>query len=180
MTTKLNLRARPCLESLESRELLDAGGLTHLTAPIVPAAHLSTLTPAPLQVIHANPTAPTQSVRAPGAGFDETILYSAVTLRNTTNATIAYSFYWPGAGWKSYTLGPHQSRVHYIDSANLTAQISYDRSFAAGYQDQRYNLPSENFVGGGFAGLTPQVGNGSVYSFYYTQNHSGVQLYRNS
>jgi hypothetical protein len=112
------------------------------------------------------------------AGFDEIIVYSAVTLKNNSKATIAYKISWPGVAEKSYTLKPGQSRVHWLDRSNTTARITYDKSFATGYQAQKYSLPSRDFVGGGFAGLLPKTKDGALYVFKYNSAHTGVQLYR--
>jgi hypothetical protein len=131
-----------------------------------------------MSVATSVPAPPLQAGVVGKAVFDQTIVYSAVTLRNTTNATIAYKISWPGVASKSYTLMAGKSRVHWIDDPNITAKITYDKSFAAGYQSQTYSLPSRNYVGGGFAGLLPQIKHGMPYVFKYTAAKTGVQLFK--
>ena len=105
-------------------------------------------------------------------------VYTAVTLKNTTNSTVNYSFNWNGTAVKSFSLSPGQQRVHYISALNKTGTISFDKSFSSGYQKQTYSLPGRNITrapGFYLVEPTPSVGEGRLYTFKSVPN--GVQLY---
>jgi hypothetical protein len=104
--------------------------------------------------------------------------YTAITLSNPTTATIGYKFMWPNGTWTNYTLTAGQRRVHYINGLNQAATIAFDKSFSAGYQEQRYSLTGRNVTRA--AGLylvepVPTVAEGRLYTFQRVTN--GVQLY---
>lgn len=157
MSNAFKNRTRLSLEDLEGRTLADAKVLGAVAAPLGEA------------VVR------TASVQASSIGFDMPITYSVVTLKNTTTATIGMKFSWDGVHWSSHTLTPGQTWFYWTAKPNVTGQISFDKSFATGYQEQKYSLPSKNFVGGGFADIMPQASNGKIYTFKGVLN--GVQLY---
>ena len=104
--------------------------------------------------------------------------YTAITLKNSTKSTVNYSFQWSNGSWTNYSLAANQQRVHYIRALNQSATISFDKSFAAGVQEQRYSLAGRNIVrssGYYLVEPTPTVGEGKLYTFKSVSN--GVQLY---
>lgn len=104
--------------------------------------------------------------------------YTAITIRNNTTGTVNYSYRWTNGTWKSFSLAPGQSRVHFIRSLSRTAQLSYDRSFASGIQEQRYTLTGNNIVRPDAFYLreaTPGISEGRLYTFGRVTG--GIQLY---
>jgi hypothetical protein len=160
------------LEGLEGRVLADA------KMPVVMPPAMGNVAVVQTAISHghqllAGPKA-VVSPKSVNSGFQ----FTALTIVNNSNATVAYSIKWGNGNWTSYTLAPHYQRTHYIAGLNQSATISYDKSFAAGYQAQQYVLPGTNITfpaGFYLVDPTPSVGSGHHYTFANVSG--GVQLY---
>ncbi|MEI8376088.1 MAG: hypothetical protein WCJ35_24985 [Planctomycetota bacterium] len=171
-------------EALESRTVMSASpvaALARLPSPnnlVVPTAAL-TATAAPLaaassaSVTRASVSAGV-ALHTASAGWQ----YTAFSVVNNSTATVAYSIKWGNGSWTKFTLVPHSTRTHYIQTPNQTATISYDKSFASGYQEQQYRLTGTNITfppGFYLVAPTPAFGAGKHYTFGNISG--GVRLY---
>ncbi len=170
--------ARLNLESLEGRVLADAKMPIAMPAALGNAALVRTVNdPAP-QIANGLSSAATPMHAAPMSAANSGYQYTAFTIVNNSNATVAYSIEWGNGSWTSFTIAPHQERTHWFPALNEKATISYDKSFAAGYQDQRYTLTGTNITfpaGFYLVQPTPSLGSGHQYTFGNVSG--GVQLY---
>jgi hypothetical protein len=178
MSFNFKNRVRLGVEALEDRVLADA------KLPIMPAAlgNLAVVRTAvaPVSQVLTDMTAAVIPAKAATAAKDASAgwMYTAFTLINNSNATVAYSIKWGAGSWTSYTLAPHQGRTQYIGGLNQTATISYDKSFAPGYQDQEYTLTGTNITfPAGFYLTTPTPSYGAGTHYTFGNVSGGVQLY---
>jgi len=169
MAATFSLRARPQVEGLERRELLSAAPTLLKPAPLA-AAQARVLTADPVLIDYGPHVRSTMSAA--------TTVYSTVTIRNQTASPVNYYLMWPGGSWQAFTVAANSSRIHWMAGQNLTAKISFDRSFASGYQEQTYNLTTRDFAGGGWSGLKPSHNaDGMQYCFTRNGNNSGLNFY---
>jgi hypothetical protein len=162
------------VEGLEGRLLADAKVPFAVPTSLGNFAVARTLVNQNPQVITDITPATQLKTASASAGFQ----YTAFTIVNNSTATVAYSIKWGNGNWTSYALAAHQSRTHYIAALNQSATISYDKSFAPGYQDQEYHLSGTNITfptGFYLVQPTPSVGAGHHYTFGNVPG--GVQMY---
>jgi len=167
------------MESLERREVpaVFAGLAASLPSPLATqpvAFHVGQVSVASPTAVAAAPMAVAAAPMAATSAFQ----YTAVTIKNSTNGTVNYSFEWGNGAWTKYSLSPGQLRVHYIRALKQVATISYDKSFAPGIQEQRYTLAGKSITrtpGFYLVEPTPTIGEGQLYTFKGVFN--GVQLY---
>jgi hypothetical protein len=173
MAATLSLRARPQIEALERRELLDAK-LPALNAVALATAQTRVMTSSPMQIDYGT------ALHAPGATPTATMttIYSTVTIRNQTPSRVSYYISWPGSQQQLFTVEANSSMIHWMTGSNVAATISFDKSFATGYQDQTYNLTTRDFAGGGALSLRPSR-NTDGMQYYFTRNstNTGLNLY---
>jgi hypothetical protein len=171
MAATFSLRARPQIESLERREMLDAK-LPTLSAVALAAAQTRVATSQPMQIDYG--TALSATASHPTATM--TTVYSTVTIRNQTASNVSYYIAWPGVAKQLYTVKANSSMIHWMNGSNVTATISFDYSFANGYQDQTYNLTSRDFAGS--SSMKPSQ-NADGMQYYFTRNsaNNGLCLY---
>lgn len=172
MFNAIKNRTRLGLEDLEGRELADAKPLGIVAAPLGTAAVSRTEATNPNVVRPASPS-PLGAAIAPGS-----YVYTAFTIKNTTGGTVNFSISWGNGPAKNYSLPAGYEQTYYIGGLNQVATLHYDKSFAAGYQDQSYSLPGQNIVyppGFYLVQPTPGLGAGKLYTFASVPN--GVQLY---
>jgi hypothetical protein len=113
------------------------------------------------------------------AAFDDMYTVSVVAIQNKTSSPVTYQIMWPGAGWKSFTVQPGKTMLHWYEGTGLKATIRYDKSFQTGYQEQRYALATKDFLAGGFAGFTPKKAtHGEGYYFTRNSGNTGLLMYR--
>jgi len=171
-----NTKNRVCLtvESLEGRVLADAKMPVVIPAAV---ANLAVIRPAVdhvPQVMTSLAAAVQTKAAATNAGFQ----YTAFTIDNNSNATVAYSIKWGNGSWTNYTIAPHKSRTHYIGGLNQKATISYDKSFVSSYQEQQYQLTGSNIsYPAGFYLTTPTPSLGAGHHYAFGNVSGGVQLY---
>src|SRR5262249_55523871 len=101
-------------------------------------------------------------------------VYSTVTIRNQTASPVNYYIMWPGGSWQLFTVAANSSRIHWMAGQGLTAKISFDRSFASGYQEQTYNLTTRDFCGG-WSNPKPSH-NADGMQYYFTRNSANNGL----
>jgi hypothetical protein len=154
-------KARPGVESLETRDLLSGGGLlgtAALPAPVMTAAM-------------AKPAAPSFSAVSP-----RTIL-SVVTVEDSTPYPVSYQIAWPGQGWQGMTLQPNHYQIYSAPLSGAEPTIRFDWSYARGYQEQRLTLPSKAFVEGGPENWRPMyASDGMVYDFRVNTSRTGLMV----
>lgn len=159
MSNVEGFRTRLRFEDLEGRALPDA------TMPAPPVAAAATTAN-----VEANAPASPQVAATVGV----LARYSVVVIRNSSDRAVSYRIDWGGTTtWT--TVQPGKERVHWIQLPNRVAHILYDKSFAAGFQEQKYNLPANNFAT--TSGKAPPASAGKVYSFFVRPDGSGIQLY---
>lgn len=199
-------RARLGIETLEDRQLMTTGVAT---LPIVPPMSVQTASlqpallaptvqktttalPAPiassqpgiLATTVQKPSAPMTTAAAPqlaSTAVSSRVVQSVITIRNMNNFSVTYYIQWPGYGWQSYSIGPIQYRLHYLAKSGARPLISFDNNFAAGYQEQRYALPSKAFVTGGKEAWVPKyASDGMIYDFRLNAQRTGVTVVMNN
>lgn len=166
-------RVRPALVELEDRVMADGKAVQAFAAS---TGHLAIIPPA-VEVARMNFASPSATHVARPAAVSS-YQYTAITIKNSTNLRLNYSFRWNNGSWTNYGLTAGQQRVHYIRALNLAAAIAYDKSFSPGVQNQQYSLTGRNIVrqpGFYLVEPTPSVGEGKLYTFKRVTN--GVQLY---
>jgi hypothetical protein len=166
---------RPALDSLEGRVVTDAKMAGVLVGPV---ADHAVSRPVPVEVAPMSMTSHAAFSIVKQADQNGWYQYTAISITNRSTATINFSLEWGNGPWKSYTLKPGYQQLYYIGALNQTATISFDKSFAAGFQEQRYKLTGNNasFPPGLYLTTPiPSFSQGRAYTF---QNVSGgVQLY---
>jgi hypothetical protein len=172
MTPKRAFRP-DALDRLESREVLSTSSLIQHVAN--PAQVFLPQTPVtnPHQAI-LNGGTQAAAVTSAASPYQ----YSVVSIKNSTSNPVHFSLRFGSGPWANFTLNPGQERAYYVHGLNQVATISFDKSFAPGFQEQRYSLASRNVVfppGFYLVDPTPSAGSGKLYTFKGVPN--GVQLY---
>ena len=200
---KISPRSRIGVESLETRQVMTASipVLADIDTNVQDVLIAARPVVAPLAVhqgetlqrvgVLAAPgpthrsTLPSASAMTAELGSAKTVkaspvyVYSAVTIKNTTNITVNYSYNWNGNRPSKFSLSPGTQRVHYISSLNRTGTIKFDKSFASGYQEQAYSLPAQNITRpGGFYLVEPTPGVSEGRRYYFQRVSNGIQLYK--
>src|SRR4051794_11876872 len=131
--------ARPQLEWLDMRELPSASPAAMVMPTLSPAVHVPLpTTPQPLATVNA--------AKPAAVVFDGTYTVSVITVQNKTTNTVNSQLQWTGTPWKSCSLKAGESHLYSVTGSNQKALIGYDSGFQAGFQDQKYSLPSRNFT----------------------------------
>ena len=174
MSDNKKSRVRPAVVELEGRVMADA----KMVGAFVGAVNdLAVSRPVPVEFTRLS-LASSSAIQAVKAAAVSSYQFTAVTIKNSSTATLTYNFRWGNGATTNYSLPPGLQRVHYIRSLNQVATITYDKSFATGFQEQHYTLAGKNIVR--LAGFylvepTPTVAEGRLYTFKGVPN--GVQLY---
>ena len=171
-------RVRLTVENLEGRVLADAKMPFVMPTPVTNLAVVHTAAFQAPQITTGLTAAVQTNAATLATPASASYQYTAFTIDNNSSATVAYSIKWGNGSWKSYTLAPHKSLTHYISGLNQKATISYDKSFAPGYQEQQYQLTGSNITyPAGFYLLTPTPPAGAGRHYSFGNVSGGVQLY---
>jgi hypothetical protein len=167
-------RFQPTMTNLEGRCMADA---KVVGAMMLPAGGPIVARPIPVEVA---PVSMTGQVALPVAKLSAVsgYQYTAISITNRSTATITFNLEWGNGAWTRYTLKPGYQQLYYIGALNQTATISYDKSFAPGFQEQRYKLTGNNVAfppGFYLVTPTPSFSQGRAYTFKNVPG--GVQLY---
>lgn len=164
--------AKACLkvENLEGREMLDAKMMSAVLPAAAEMRRVAQVQPMQIDYGTALQAAPATS----GSYYYNAVPTSVVTIRNPTANRVNYYIMWPGTGWTQFSVEAYSSRMHWTAGSNKVASISFDKSFAAGYQKQTYNLTSRDFAA--TAWTTPKY-NTDGMQYYFKANRYGLGLF---